>query len=54
MYGDDAIDEESRITTMAVVAVRMTVWLLFDSDDMDMEDNDDKEAEAAVEGHRDA
>jgi hypothetical protein len=53
MYGDDAADEESRVAAMAVVAAGMTVWLLIDGGETEVEDSDD-EAEAAAEAHRDA
>jgi hypothetical protein len=55
MYDDDVVDEESRVTAMAVVAAGMTAWLLIDGNEMEVEDDDDEEeVEAAAEAHRDA
>jgi hypothetical protein len=52
MYNDDAVDKESRIAVTAMVAAGTTAWLLLDTDKTVVED-DDEEAEAAVEAHRD-
>jgi hypothetical protein len=54
MYGDDAADQESRVTATVVVAAG-TAWQLVDGDEMEVEDDDDdEEVEAAAEAQRDA
>jgi hypothetical protein len=53
MYIDDAVAEESRVATAAVVASGTSAWLLIDDDEMEVED-DDEDEEAEVEAERDA
>jgi hypothetical protein len=55
MYGKDAEDEELRIAATAMVAVGTATWLIVNSDETKVEDDDnDEEAEATVEAQRDA
>jgi hypothetical protein len=51
MYGDDAEDKEPRVAATAMVAAGTTAWLLVDSDETKVEDDDE---EAAAEALRDA
>jgi hypothetical protein len=46
MYGNDTEDEESRITTTAMVATGTTAWRLVDGDKTKVEDDDDEEVVA--------
>jgi hypothetical protein len=52
MYDDDAADEELRVAVTAVVDTGTIAWLLLDANETEVED-DDKEAEATAEAHRD-
>jgi hypothetical protein len=54
MYVDDAADEESHVTATAVVAAGTTAWLLVDDKTEVEADDEDKDAEAAMEADCDA